>query len=471
MRSSFAATRLLSLTTILLAACSDAPTAPVAPPEPTAIETQPSETVANTNTLFQLGALSGFANGGVNAINTAGETAGWNNVGGGAYHAFIRGLDGAMTDLGTLGGSGSIALAMNDSKTVVGLSYIAGNTTYHAFVSEISGTRPVNPVELPVLTGTTANTTRCAAYGVNDNGGSIVGFCYAIDGKQHAVRWTRVTATTYTIKDLQPATGWTSTFAYDINDGGTVVGFGTTGGLMRAFKYVPTSPLLGTMTSLGVIAGGTSSTARAINNLGDIVGWGTTSTGQMHALGIYSATPATIYDLGASTTGSSFAFDINDNDQAVGWAQTSTGVYDPLFWNAAITPSSLGTLSSSAVAQAQGINDRGQVVGTSITTTANAAVMWFTKTANTIPVANAGGPYTITRSSGKAVLTLDASASADVDGDLINGYSWTFSDGGSATGVKPTHTYTAAGSYTVSLTITDWRGGTSLVVQGAVTVK
>jgi PKD repeat protein len=56
---------------------------------------------------------------------------------------------------------------------------------------------------------------------------------------------------------------------------------------------------------------------------------------------------------------------------------------------------------------------------------------------------------------------LDGSGSADSDG-TITGYVWDFGDGTSAStsGVKPDHTYTHAGGYTVTLTITDNGGAT-----------
>ena len=44
--------------------------------------------------------------------------------------------------------------------------------------------------------------------------------------------------------------------------------------------------------------------------------------------------------------------------------------------------------------------------------------------------------------------------SSDVGG-TINSYSWTFGDGGTSTVKSPTHTYAAAGSYTVTETVTD----------------
>lgn len=68
-------------------------------------------------------------------------------------------------------------------------------------------------------------------------------------------------------------------------------------------------------------------------------------------------------------------------------------------------------------------------------------------------------------------LTVDASTSADTDGSIA-AYSWNFGDGGAATGVTAAHTYTASGSYEVSLTVTDDRGGSattskSIVVEAA----
>jgi PKD repeat protein len=52
------------------------------------------------------------------------------------------------------------------------------------------------------------------------------------------------------------------------------------------------------------------------------------------------------------------------------------------------------------------------------------------------------------------------STSSDPDG-TINAYNWTFGDGGTAATPSPSHTYGAAGTFTVTLTVTDNRGGTN----------
>jgi PKD repeat protein len=48
----------------------------------------------------------------------------------------------------------------------------------------------------------------------------------------------------------------------------------------------------------------------------------------------------------------------------------------------------------------------------------------------------------------------NASSSRDSDGDQLS-YQWTFGDGSSATGLTPSHSYSQAGNFTVTLTVTD----------------
>ena len=58
----------------------------------------------------------------------------------------------------------------------------------------------------------------------------------------------------------------------------------------------------------------------------------------------------------------------------------------------------------------------------------------------------------------------DGSGSSDPDGSITS-YAWDFGDGATGTGVTPQHTYDAAGTYSVKLTVTDDRGGTDTASQ------
>lgn len=74
------------------------------------------------------------------------------------------------------------------------------------------------------------------------------------------------------------------------------------------------------------------------------------------------------------------------------------------------------------------------------------------------PVANAGGSY-----SGKVggSVPFDGSNSYDEDG-TIESYNWSFGDGKTGSGINPSHKYTIAGNYTVTLTVTDDSGLTHI---------
>lgn len=70
------------------------------------------------------------------------------------------------------------------------------------------------------------------------------------------------------------------------------------------------------------------------------------------------------------------------------------------------------------------------------------------------PVALAGGPYAVTLG---AAVALDGRASIDPGGQALS-YHWTLGDGTSATGATVSHTYVAAGVYTVELTVENTLG-------------
>lgn len=70
---------------------------------------------------------------------------------------------------------------------------------------------------------------------------------------------------------------------------------------------------------------------------------------------------------------------------------------------------------------------------------------------NTPPVADAGGIY---QGEPGEIVEFDGSNSFDGDGDPLT-YLWTFGDGETGSGVRPTHVYAVNGTYSVSLIVND----------------
>jgi PKD repeat protein len=68
-----------------------------------------------------------------------------------------------------------------------------------------------------------------------------------------------------------------------------------------------------------------------------------------------------------------------------------------------------------------------------------------------------------TASCASLVCTFDASASTDDHG--IASYAWTFGDGGTGSGVTASHAFASAGTYTVTLVVTDAAGQTGTVAK------
>ena len=62
-----------------------------------------------------------------------------------------------------------------------------------------------------------------------------------------------------------------------------------------------------------------------------------------------------------------------------------------------------------------------------------------------------------TQSTTALVASFNGTSSSDPDGSVVS-YAWTFGDGSTATGATPSHTYAAAGTYAVGLTVTDNSG-------------
>ncbi len=90
---------------------------------------------------------------------------------------FAKGV--TIQDLGTLGGTSSLASAVNDRGQVVGFTYLPNDTEVHAF----SWTQAGGMVDLGTPGGHSSQ-----AIAVNDSG-QIVGWAFTADGASRAVLW------------------------------------------------------------------------------------------------------------------------------------------------------------------------------------------------------------------------------------------------------------------------------------------
>jgi probable HAF family extracellular repeat protein len=165
----------------------------------------------------------------------------------------------------------------------------------------------------------------------------------------------------YTVTDLGGLTGRPSSFAYDINASGQVVGYARAGiNDRRAFLYSG-----GTMTDLGTM-GGSMSEAYGINASGQIVGWSYTASDAAQRAFLYSGGHMT--DLGTLGGANSWANAINESGQIAGsanWVPPPYGGTRAFLYSGG-RMTSLGTLGGED-GGGTAINARGQVVGYSTT--------------------------------------------------------------------------------------------------------
>ena len=307
------------------------------------------------------------------AIATVGVTLGCGVLEANLHPASAATLRYNLTDLGTLGGPYSLAYGINDLGQVVGKSaMVPYGGTNHAF-----RTAPDSLINGATDDLATVGTTTFA-YAIN-NLGQVAGYIEVGALKNaHAYRTAPNSPINPATDDLGTLGGKDSQ-ALGINNLGQVVGYGgavssqTKIEYIHAFRTAPNSPINPATDDLGTLSGLFTSQARAfgINDSGQVVGYGDTKSGAVHAFRTAPNSPINpaTDDLGsfinAYGTGYSQAYGINNLGQVVG---TSNGHAFRTAPNSPINPATddLGNLGGSA--QAQSINDSGQVVGYSYLT-------------------------------------------------------------------------------------------------------
>lgn len=87
------------------------------------------------------------------------------------------------------------------------------------------------------------------------------------------------------------------------------------------------------------------------------------------------------------------------------------------------------------------------------------------------PPAKPNAAFTATPTSGAAPLSVQFTDSSASGGSPITAWAWNFGDGGTSDERSPTHVYGAAGSYTVTLTVTTANGSDTETKSGMITVS
>lgn len=226
---------------------------------------------AKDGKVIDLGTVAGGTGSLAIAVNDRGQVVGFSDNGVSDPFSMVGGFatqtraflwqNGVLKDLGTLGGSDSIASNLNEQGQIAGISYTDSNAspncpwalTTHPFFWENGKMTDVGS-----LGGT------CGAVNWMNNLGQVVGFSNVTgDQSNHAFLWDKE----HGLKDLGTLPGGNFSGANWINDAGEIAGASdvSNGGHAVLWKN-------GIMIDLGLLPGDCSSEALAINSQGQIVG-------------------------------------------------------------------------------------------------------------------------------------------------------------------------------------------------------
>jgi probable HAF family extracellular repeat protein len=259
-----------------------------------------------------------------------------------------------ITDLGSLGGSSTVANAIAPSGTIVGVSETA-DAGFHAFAyaglaMHDLGTLPKGQISSALAANSSSQ---------------IVGYSY--DGSWRAVLWSKG-------KPIELGNlGTDDSFAWALNEKGDVAGSSKTGDKREhAFLYAG-----GKMTDLGTL-GGKESSARGINSSRQITGYADDANDHALAFLWQDGKMSSIGTLGGNW---SRGFAINEAGQIVGVAATDeSGVSHAFLWSGG-QMTDLGDIGEHTLrtSVAVALNSTGTVIvgHSAVNTYVSHAVVWL----------------------------------------------------------------------------------------------
>lgn len=291
-------------------------------------------------------------------VNDRGIVVGTSTSSDGQEHAFLyRPHKRRLVDLGTLPGDvGSQAYAVNVRGVAVGSSFTFGRSEPAVVPQRVRATRwgatDLRATDLGSLGGSVS-----VAWDINDRQ-QVVGASLTRRDRTHAFLWR---PKTHHMVDLGTLGGGYST-ASALNNKVKIVGASWTHrGKLRAFLWHSRT---GTMVNLGTFgAGATWVAANDINNRGQVVGTLRDRRGRDHAF-LWRPRTQRMVDLGTLGGQHAHANGVNEAGQVVGRSETGRGTDRAFLWDPETHQMiNLGTLHG--FSEAAAINEDGWITGES----------------------------------------------------------------------------------------------------------
>jgi probable HAF family extracellular repeat protein len=283
-----------------------------------------------------------------------------------------------VTDLGTLGGTLSVAGGINNRGDIEGFSTLPGDTTIRAFLWQ-------NGVMADL--GTLGGPNSLASWRLNERdevGGGAETSTPDPLGEDFCSFGTHlICAPTLWQKGIPtplPTLGGNNGFATGVNSRGQVVGNAETSTpdptceAPQVLQHKPVVWEKGRVQELPMLIGDSGGSALTINDSGQIAGIAGNCTTPFHALLWQNDTVTDLGSLGGTfiTLG-----DINNQGQVVGLSTlTGDAAFHAFLWQNGVM-TDLGTLPGDVSSTGDGINSKGQVVGGSFDVDGNErAIIW-----------------------------------------------------------------------------------------------